>query len=161
MINVNGQQFGSWQDVPPEIRAKLAHLPDRNGDGIPDVLQGDTSGLGPGATTVTSTSFSVNGVEYASIDDLPAALRAEWDRALQSFGAFGNLVADAMRGGTPAQQPPPGPEGYAPPGTGFAAPGTGYAAPRPTPSAPSRPTLINGQPYEPDAGRKRWWQFWK
>ncbi len=156
-INVNGREYGSWAEVPPEIRAKLASLPDKNGDGIPDVLQGDLSAFGsvgqsPDVTTVSTTTFAVNGVPYRSLADLPEVLRAEMDRAFQGLGDLGTAIIDATStGGPPAAAP--GPTGYAPPGTGFSAPAA--------PARDARPMMINGEPYEPEAGRKRWWQFWK
>lgn len=177
-INVNGQQYASWAHVPPEIRAKLAHLPDRNGDGVPDVLQGDTSGLGPGTTTFETTTFSVNGVQYDSLNDLPHVLRAEWERALSELGgAFSGGPGPTTHAGwtssstapapgpsaawnAPPRSGPPGPSGLPPSGPS-GLPSSGYAPARNTPSATPRPTMMNGQPYDPDAARKRWWQFWK
>ncbi|NLF05939.1 MAG: hypothetical protein GX593_13190 [Actinomycetales bacterium] len=168
-INVNGQQYASWAHVPPEIRARLAHLPDKNRDGIPDVLQGDTSGLGPG-TTFETTTFSVNGVQYDSLDDLPQALRAEWERALSalgggSSGGQGPATHAGWTSSSAASAPSPSPAWQAPPPSGppgpSGPPSSGYAPARTPSSARSRPTMMNGQPYVPDAARKRWWQFWK
>jgi hypothetical protein len=45
-INVNGQSYSRWEDVPPEVRQQLAAtLPDADRNGIPDLLEGNLSGL--------------------------------------------------------------------------------------------------------------------
>jgi len=148
-INVNGHEYASWAHVPPEIRARLAALPDKNGDGIPDVFQGDLSGIGPDVTTVSTTTFAVNGVHYRSLADLPEVLRAEMNRALRELGALGCAITDATSpGGSSAAA-----SGNAPQGTGHLPPAQ--------PARSDRPMMINGEPYDPQAGRKRWWQFWK
>ena len=75
-------------------------------------------------------------------------LRAEVDRAVQELGSLGSAILDATRTGAPAEAEPSA--------AGHAAPGTGFSDPRATDV--SRPMLINGEPYQPDAPKKRWWQ---
>ncbi len=132
-INVNGQSYQRWEDVPADIRATLqAKLPDADGNGVPDFLEGGALPTTEGST-VTSTSFAVDGQAYTTAADLPPAVR----QALQQAG-LGSFLDAAS---------------------------TNAAAPAPTPPAPPRQTLLNGEPVESTTilgtEPKRWWQFWK
>lgn len=118
-ITVNGTEYDSWADVPAELRDKLARvgpaLPDTDGDGIPDLLEGRGQ-LPPGSTTVTTTTITADGKTYNSIDEIPADLRA----TLQSAGLLGaprdpdappplrvggKIVVPAVKAGQPEQAP--------------------------------------------------------
>ena len=40
-INVNGQNYTRWEDVPAEVRQQLAAtLPDADKNGVPDLFEG-------------------------------------------------------------------------------------------------------------------------
>ena len=81
-INVNGQNYSRWEDVPADVRQQLAAtLPDADQNGIPDLLEGNLSGLPTGmpAGGQTFTSISVNGQTVGSVGELPPELR-------QAFG---------------------------------------------------------------------------
>jgi hypothetical protein len=68
-IRVNGQDYGRWEDLPDEVRGHLvATLPDADKNGIPDLFEGDLSGLPVDQTT---TSVTVNGQKVDSADQLP------------------------------------------------------------------------------------------
>ena len=74
-ILVNGARYTSWEQVPPEVRQQLAAtLPDADRNGIPDLFEGNLTGLPTG--TSTSTSISVNGQQVASMAALPPEVQA-------------------------------------------------------------------------------------
>jgi len=79
-------RFGSWSDLPPEVRDLIAsRLPDTHGDGIPDLLRGLMDGSGtvppPDATSQRAQhtqrrSVDVDGKSYESVAAMPAEIRA-------------------------------------------------------------------------------------
>src|SRR3954451_14420447 len=80
-INVNGQSYTRWEDVPAEIRQQLAAtLPDADKNGIPDLFE--TGALPTGAQTFASTSIVVNGQPVQSAADLPPEIQAKLQQAL-------------------------------------------------------------------------------
>lgn len=90
-INVNGQVYSRWEDVPADVRQQLAAtLPDQDRNGIPDLLEGNLSGLVPGAPA-SFTSIAVNGQQVGSVGELPAEVQAALRQAF----------------GWPAAAPPP------------------------------------------------------
>ncbi|WP_203338014.1 hypothetical protein [Nocardioides limicola] len=135
-ITVNGVEYTSWEQMPPEVRAALSQaLPDADGDGVPDLLQGGSAldalrGLGEGSITTSVSSYTVDGTEYSSASELPERVR----RALEQAGVL-------------------------PPDAATAPLGTPVAPPE-APAAP-RQTMLNGEPFDPSAEpkRKRWWQL--
>jgi len=92
LINVNGQSYATWADVPADVRQQLAAtLPDADKNGIPDLFEGNLSGL-PTSGQPTFTSISVDGQSVGSVGELPP----EAQQALrQAFGwpAAGNAPA--------------------------------------------------------------------
>jgi hypothetical protein len=99
-INVNGQNYSRWEDVPAEVRQQLAAtLPDADKNGVPDLFEGNLGGLPAGAQTFASTSIMVNGQPVQSAADLPPEIQAKLQ---QAFGMLGPMF------GTPATPPPPG-----------------------------------------------------
>ncbi|HEX5087521.1 MAG TPA: hypothetical protein VFV89_06905 [Nocardioides sp.] len=134
-INVNGQSYSRWEDVPAEVRQQLAAtLPDADKNGVPDLFE--TGALPTGAQAFTSTSIIVNGQPVQSAADLPRELQAQLQQALGMLSsAFG-----------PAATP--------------AAPGTPAPA---APGAPLQPgqVMLNGVPTTPGeatAPAKPWWK---
>jgi hypothetical protein len=136
MINVNGQSYSRWEDVPPEVRQQLAGtLPDADRNGIPDVLEGNLAGLPTTGTAQSFTSISVNGQQVGSVGELPPDVQ----QVLRQ--AFGWPAA-------PVTAVPPGP-------------GAPAAAP-PNATWPLQPgqVMLNGVPTtvgEP-AAKKPWWK---
>lgn len=131
-INVNGQTYQRWEDVPDDVRATLlAKLPDVDGNGVPDFLEG-----GPlpttGHATVANTHFSVDGETYTSAADLPPVVRQALQQA--GLGSFLEATTNAPAPTTPPQQPPR----------------QMLLNGEPVDSA----TVVGGEP-------KRWWQFWR
>ena len=155
-ITVNGTEYASWDDVPEDVRATLrGALPDADGDGVPDVLQGRGA---PGQHVVRTMKIKVGDQEYDSPDQLPPELRA----SLQSAGLFPTrpaLQPGVQASPEPAPQagaqtgPQPGPR----PAPGFSPP----AAPIPPPvsTAPAAgPVMLNGVPVDAQVKKKHWWQ---
>ena len=54
-INVNGQNYDKWEDVPAEVRQQLAAtLPDADKNGVPDLFEGNLGGLPADAQAFTA-----------------------------------------------------------------------------------------------------------
>ncbi|MDX6299540.1 MAG: hypothetical protein QOF53_754 [Nocardioidaceae bacterium] len=100
LINVNGQSYTSWEDVPPEVRQQLATtLPDADKNGVPDLFEGNLQGLPAGAQTFASTSIIVDGKPVQSAAQLSPEVQAKLQQAL---GMLGPMFA---AGTTPAAAP--------------------------------------------------------
>jgi hypothetical protein len=92
-ISVNGQSYSRWEDVPPEVRQQLAAtLPDADRNGIPDLLEGNLSGLpiGTPGGVQAFTSISVNGQTVGSVGELPPEVQQV---LRQAFGWPGTAPA--------------------------------------------------------------------
>lgn len=140
-ITVNGTDYDSWDDVPEQLRSLLGStLPDADGDGVPDLLQG-TGVLPADGVHVQSTSIDVDGRTYDSIDDLPAGIRA----SLQSAGLLGGPPAPSAQAANPAGRLPAASTPARPAGRQPLGPGQ---------------VLLNGEVVDVDPGpeRRRWWQ---
>jgi hypothetical protein len=138
-INVNGQSYTRWEDVPAEIRQQLAAtLPDADKNGIPDLFE--TGALPTGAQTFASTSIVVNGPPVQSAADLPPEIQAKLQQAL---GMLGPMFGAAT---TP---PAPG----TPPAAGAVPPNA------PWPLQPGQ-VMLNGVPTTvgPEPAKKSWWR---
>jgi hypothetical protein len=139
-INVNGQNYSRWEDVPAEVRQQLAAtLPDADKNGVPDLFEGNLGGLPAGAQTFASTSIMVNGQPVQSAADLPPEIQAKLQQAL---GMIGPMF------GTAATPPPPG------------IPGAPAAPNAPWPLQPGQ-VMLNGVPTtvgEAIEVRKPWWR---
>jgi hypothetical protein len=139
LINVNGQSYDKWEDVPADVRQQLAAtLPDADKNGIPDLFEGNLSAL-PSDANGTFTSISVDGKAVGSVGELPP----EAQQALrQAFGwpADGTAAAAPTAPGTPTAP------GVAPPNVS-------------TPLQPGQ-VMLNGVPTTPGAEppRKPWWK---
>ena len=140
-INVNGQNYSRWEDVPAEVRQQLAStLPDADKNGIPDLFE--TGALPLDAQTFASTSIMVNGQQVQSGADLPPEIQAKLQQAL---GMLGPMFVTA---GIPATPPPPG---------------TPAAAPTPNAPWPLQPgqVMLNGVPTsvgDSTEVKKPWWK---
>src|SRR4051794_4033317 len=111
-INVNGQNYERWEDVPAEVRQQLAAtLPDADKNGIPDLFE--TGALPPGAQTFTSASIVVDGKTVQSASDLPPELQQKLQQALVMLGPM--LGGTAPTSGVVAGPTPPPVPGATPP----------------------------------------------
>ena len=97
-INVNGQSYDRWEDVPAEVRQQLAAtLPDADKNGVPDLFEGNLSGLPQGAQTFSSASIMVNGKTVSSASDLPPEIQEQLQQALGMLGPMFGTAAASRR----------------------------------------------------------------
>lgn len=85
-ITINGREYESVDQMPEHDRKAyeqaMSVLADRDGNGVPDILEGgstrvDTSSSrGAVTSVVTKSRFVVNGQEYQRWEDVPPAVRA-------------------------------------------------------------------------------------
>ena len=130
-IEVNGRVYGSWDDLPEDLRQQLAAsgmMADEDGDGVPDVFQGTFPAQAPQAS-----QFAVDGQMYGSIAELPPEQRAKVEAAMAAWTGMVAPQAPAIPPAPPAPAPPqaqvpaPDPADAAwapPPGTRMASAGT-------------------------------------
>ncbi len=88
-IVVNGQEYGSGEEMPPDVRAlyeralRAAAEARAGGGGTePTTSEGGAPAHVTVQTVKTSTRFVVDGKEYGSVDELPPAARAALRDAL-------------------------------------------------------------------------------
>lgn len=113
-IVFNGVEYESIEAMPPEgreaWRTVMDKLTDRDGDGIPDVLQGKGGAAGATPESVTVTSRT-----WTSVDEMPAEVRSGFERLLHEAGRGGPATSDQPR--VPVAAPGPrlgGPWGEVP-----------------------------------------------
>jgi hypothetical protein len=108
-IVVNGQSYTRWEDVPEDVRKQLAAtLPDTDHNGVPDMLEGNLSGLSQLAGQAqTFTSISVDGQAVSSLGQLPPEVQELLQRTLGI--AQPGSVAAPPPGATPAPTNAPWP----------------------------------------------------
>jgi hypothetical protein len=93
-ITVNGQTYSSVEEMPPEVRRQyqfaMGLLADKDGNGIPDVLEGKDLPVGAESGDAINTNFvarlatttiKVNGQEYSRWEDVPASIRDAIEKA--------------------------------------------------------------------------------
>jgi len=104
-INVNGQTYTRWEDVPADVRQQLAAtLPDADKNGVPDLFEGNLGGL-PTANAQAFTSISVNGQTVNSVGELPPEMQ---QLLHQAFGWAGpGAAAVPQPPGTPSARATP------------------------------------------------------
>ena len=76
--------------APPAPAGPLgALLEDRNGNGIPDIFEGMGQGSAVNITTTArvESMFIVNGVQYKSLNDMPADVRAQYEQITGALGS--------------------------------------------------------------------------
>ena len=99
-INVNGQNYSRWEDVPAEVRQQLAAtLPDADKNGVPDLFEGNLGGLPADVQTFATTSIVVDGKPVQSAADLSPEMQAKLQ---QAFGMLGPMFGTPPAPGTPA-----------------------------------------------------------
>jgi hypothetical protein len=103
-IIVDGQEFSSVEEMPPDVRRRyeqaMSALADRDGDGVPDIMQSGLSGMedeGDGFHKVeveTRNEYVVDGKEYSSLDEVPPEAREMLGRMMRDMpdGAGGDGV---------------------------------------------------------------------
>jgi hypothetical protein len=92
-IVVNGREYSSPDQMPPDVRAgyeqAMSVLADKNGNGIPDILEmqldpaklsAAMSGASPGTTVITGQKFVINGREYDSVEQMPQSDKRHYEQ---------------------------------------------------------------------------------
>ena len=93
-INFNGKTYNDINEMPANERQAFEQMSqlfvDKNGNGIPDFLEGD---LAQNVTTAYTSSFVVNGKTYNNLDELPADMHNKVRSAFDVMAKMG-LVTD-------------------------------------------------------------------
>jgi hypothetical protein len=98
---INGQSFGGWDDMPPDLRQKceglLGGLEDKDGNGVPDIFEHGGQSL---VRFDASSEIIINGRRYASVDAMTPEDRRLYDQmqaafAEQGWGHPSGLLASA------------------------------------------------------------------
>jgi len=97
----NGVEYASVDEMPPDVRYAyeqvLVRLPDKDRDGIPDILQASA----PDSVHIeTHSRYVVNGREYRSPDEMPPDVRAIYEGARRGALRRGTVI------GRPVQRRP-------------------------------------------------------
>lgn len=92
-ITFNGKTYNSPDEMPANERKAYEQMMgmfvDKNGNGIPDFLEGD---LVQNVLSAHSTNVNVNGMTVHNLDDLPPELRQKVDGAFQMLSNMGILT---------------------------------------------------------------------
>lgn len=83
---------GAAVPPPPAATGAAGIFADRDGDGVPDIFEG--AGTRGSTTHSVTTSYSYNGVEYASLDEMPPDVRRAFESATAGIP---DLVRDATQ----------------------------------------------------------------
>jgi hypothetical protein len=87
-IVVNGREYASREELPPEVRKTyddaMSALADKNGNGIPDILEMHVGGSpsmhgDEGVSIVTSQEIVIDGQHYDSLEQVPPDKRAMFE----------------------------------------------------------------------------------
>ncbi len=93
-IIFNGKTYNSIDEMPPEARQayeQVAHmLVDKNGNGIPDFLEGD---MVKNIVSAFTGSVNFNGHTFNHMNDLPPEVQAQVQGAFAKLSELG-IVAD-------------------------------------------------------------------
>ncbi|HCB01501.1 MAG TPA: hypothetical protein DEP19_03885 [Anaerolineae bacterium] len=91
-IHFNGKTYNSIEEMPPEMRQayqQIANmLVDKNGNGIPDFLEGDiVKNISNIYTTASTINF--NGNTYSDFNELPPDVQAKVSTAFNQMAGMG------------------------------------------------------------------------
>jgi hypothetical protein len=94
-IIFNGKTYNSIEEMPPDMRQayeQVAHmLVDKNGNGIPDFLEGD---MVKNIMSVVTGSINFNGHTYDNVKDLPLDVQTQVQGAFQKLSDMGIVSGD-------------------------------------------------------------------
>ena len=89
-IIFNGKSYNSLEEMPENERKAYDQMmdifADKNGNGIPDFMEGD---MVQKVLAANSTSINISGVTYHNLDELPPELRQSVDKAFQVITKLG------------------------------------------------------------------------
>ena len=99
-FKINGKTYSSPDQMPEDVRkvyesamAKLRE--DKDGNGVPDVLEGKFSGDGTSLPHVQAvTRYTVNGVTYNSFEEMPPNVREFFQTTRAALGQFRAMTND-------------------------------------------------------------------
>jgi len=104
-IRVNGQDYGSVNDMPPEVRQAyeraLATMAGGKHGGLLGTLE---KGIRADVQMVSNAKVIFNGQEYGSVEQMPANVRHLYQAAMATIEAGG--AASAPEAGTEVQAAP-------------------------------------------------------
>lgn len=111
MINFNGKSYNSPDEMPPNEREAynqmMSMFVDKNGNGIPDFLEGD---MVQNILSAYTTQVDVNGNTYNNLDSLPPEVRQQVQGAFAKLSEAGILPQSAslpgMQGNLPVSREP-------------------------------------------------------
>ena len=115
-ITVNGREYDSLEQMPPETRRlyqdALQRLgPDRDGNGIPDRIEAQGAG---GPRAIVENQIVLNGESYSSVEEMPAHVRLLYENAMKRVRRGPGLGAEVTKEGFEAslafgrREPAPG-----------------------------------------------------
>ena len=95
-IIFNGKTYNSLDEMPPNERQAYEQMlnifMDKNGNGIPDFLEGD---MAQNVMTAFTSNINVNGKSYSNVNELPDDLRARVQGAFEKMEQFGIVTKNA------------------------------------------------------------------
>lgn len=110
VIIFNGKTYNSIEDMPADERRAYEQvsqiLVDKNGNGIPDLLEGDMVQKVLAAHS-NNMHVTVNGKVYHTLEDLPPDLRQSVDGAFNMLSNMGILANPPGATNAPYTNPPP------------------------------------------------------
>ena len=105
-INFNGKSYNNPDEMPPNEREAynqmMSMFVDKNGNGIPDFLEGD---MVRNVMSAYTTQVDVNGNTYNSLDDLPPEVRQKVQGAFAKLSEAGILPQSASMPGMQSNLP--------------------------------------------------------
>ena len=90
-FKINGREYGSVEEMPPETRAVFE--------------KGSALATGGDRTTGTKARIVFNGVEYENVDEMPTYARNLYDQAMKAAHAAPKPVAGENRGHAAGPRP--------------------------------------------------------
>ncbi len=100
-IVFNGKTYNSIEEMPANERQAFEHLSavfvDKNGNGIPDFLEGD---MVKNIMTAYTTSMNINGQMVGNVQQLTPEMQAKLQAALQKMSQLGIAPIPPMQAGT-------------------------------------------------------------
>ena len=89
-IIFNGKTYNRIEDMPAGERQAFEQMSqmfvDKNGNGIPDFLEGD---IAMNVMTASSGSFTMNGQTYSNVDEMPEEMRNKVKSAFDMMAKMG------------------------------------------------------------------------
>jgi len=96
VIIFNGRKYNSIEEMPANDRQAFEQLSsmfvDKNGNGIPDFLEGD---MVQNVMTAFTRSFNYSGQNYSNLDELPPDVREKVQGAFEKLSQMGIITQDS------------------------------------------------------------------